>query len=144
MKIYPILGAAAVALTLAACQTSSEPRIIASSKGPVELRAMQSRSFDTGDRLMVIRAVVGTFQDLGYTVEKIEPEAGTVSAVKMAALRMSATVQPHGERQVTVRANAMVNGPKDQTQVDEPAFYQQMFFEPLARSLFLTAQPAVD
>jgi hypothetical protein len=30
------------------------------------------------------------------------------------------------------------------TQVDDPLFYQQRFFEPLSKTIFLTALPASD
>ena len=129
------------ALSLGACATQ-QPETILSQKSAVELRAMQSRAFETGDQPKVYRAVLATFQDLGYTITKVEPAAGTVSADKLARLSMTASVYPRGENRTIVRSNAIVKvGPQgDQGhQVDAPEFYQQRFFEPLSKALFLTA-----
>jgi outer membrane lipopolysaccharide assembly protein LptE/RlpB len=131
---------------LAACQTTRGDNIMMSQKGAVELRAMQSRAFDTPDRYKTLRAIVATLQDLGYSVDKVETGAGTVSATKLTALRLTASVYPRGSTQTIVRANAMVKieQQKVQNQVDDPAFYQQLFFEPLSKALFLTALQVED
>lgn len=138
---------AACVFGLAACQHPQQPPVITSTKSPVELRAMESRAFDTKDRSKTLRAVIATLQDLGYSIEKVEPEAGTVSAIKLSALRLTASVYPRGDSQLMVRANAEIKVmPTSQQahQVDDPAFYQQMFFEPLAKALFLTALQVED
>lgn len=133
-------------LSLGACATS-QPDVVLSEKSAVELRAMQSRAFETGDEAKVYRAVLATFQDLGYTISKVEPAAGTVTADKLAALTMTASVYPRGEDRTVVRSNAVVKmSPSvDQGhQVDAPEFYQQRFFEPLSKALFLTALTVDD
>jgi hypothetical protein len=124
---------------LAACQPPQQ-KLILSTKSPVELRAMQARAFDTPDRYKTLRTVVYTLQDLGYTIDKVDAASGTVSATKLARLQISATVSPRGASQVSVRANAQVKMPNNmENQVDDPAFYQQFFFEPLSKALFLQA-----
>lgn len=131
---------------LTACQTTRGDNIMMSQKGAVELRSMQSRAFDTPDRYKTLRAIVATLQDLGYSIDKVETGAGTVSATKLTALRLTASVYPRGTTQTIVRANAMVKveQQKMQNQVDDPVFYQQLFFEPLSKSLFLTALQVED
>ena len=127
-------------LGLAACQMPQQtPPVVLSTKSAVELRSMQSRAFDTTDRLKTLRTVIATLQDLGYKIDKVEPQAGTVSATKLALLRLTATVYPHGASQLAVRANALVKLRNGDTQVDDPSFYQKLFFEPLAKAMFLTA-----
>jgi len=127
-------------LCLAACQTPPQTRnVVLSTKSAVELRAMQSRAFETTDRIKTLRTVIATLQDLGYKVDKVEPEAGTVSATKLAVLRLTATVYPHGTTQLTVRANALVKLQNGDSQVDDPEFYQKLFFEPLSKAMFLAA-----
>ncbi|MFM7344540.1 MAG: hypothetical protein ACKO1J_04110 [Tagaea sp.] len=137
-----------LALLLAACQTSGPPPLIVSQKSALELRAIQSRAFDSDDRGKVLRAVIATLQDLGYTIEKVEPSAGTVTGIKLAQLRLTATVVPRtGGNQMAVRANAQVRPiatALQENQVDDPIFYQQLFFEPLAKALFLTALQIED
>ena len=131
---------------LSACQTPQQ-EIILSKKSPIELRAMQSRVFDTSDKRQMLRTVVSTLQDLGYSIDKIEPTAWTVSATKLAALRMSVAIYPRGQSQLVVRSNAVVArapGALQKNQVDDPAFYQQRFFEPLSKAIFLRALQIED
>ena len=128
-----------VAIGLAACAPQVPP-VVMSTKSPLELRAMQARLFDTTDRSRMVRAVIGTLQDMGYAIDKVDSGSGTVSATKLAVLRLSAAVMPSGT-QTSVRANAFVTAPNlPQTQVDSPVFYQTLFFEPLSRTIFLQAK----
>lgn len=140
------IGLALILLLLGGCQTTGTT-LIPSKKSAVELRAMQSRQFETGDLKKVYHAMIATFQDLGYSITKVEPAAGVVSANKSAQLKMTATVFKRGEKRVIVRSNAIVKlAPSATTghQVDLPAFYQQRFFEPLSKALFLTALQVQD
>jgi hypothetical protein len=138
-----ILAVAAISTMtlLSACQTQNAAQVVTpSAKGAVELRAIQGRVFDTADRGKTLRTVIATLQDLGYGIEKVEAGAGTVSARKLSALRLSVTVFPRGDKQMIVRANAVVDtSPSTAAQVDAPEFYQTLFFEPLSKALFLTA-----
>lgn len=123
--------------------------LVLSEKSAVELRSMQSRVFETGDKPKVYRAVFETLQDMGYAVTDANPEAGTVSGNKLAQLSLTATVYARSgsaERMV-VRANATVKitpGSKQEHQVDDPEFYQTRFFDPLSKALFLTALKLED
>lgn len=141
---FPII---ALLVTLVAACAADQPDLILSKKGAVELRAMQSRAFETGDRQKIYRAMISTFQDLGYTISKVEPAAGTITADKLAMLKMTASVYPRSEQRTIVRANAIVKlAPqiKQGHQVDAPEFYQKLFFEPLSKALFLTALEVED
>jgi hypothetical protein len=141
------LAQSAVALSLILAGGCHQPGAVdvMSTKSALELRSMQERTFDTGDRNKTLRATVATLQDLGYIINKVEPPAGTVSAQKDTILKLTASVFPHGTSQMAVRANAMVliAGAKN-TQVDDPLFYQQRFFDPLAKEMALSALPAGD
>jgi hypothetical protein len=131
-------------LGLTACQNPADQKLILSTKSPVELRAMQSRAFDITDRNKALRTVIATLQDLGYTIDKVEPAAGSISATKLANLRLSATVYPRGQTQMIVRANAIYRLPNQDGQVDDPEFYQKYFFEPLSKAFFLNALQVED
>jgi hypothetical protein len=140
------LAVAALGLTLVACEHHQQ-KLVLSQKSPVELRAMQSRAFDTADRNKALRTVIATLQDLGYTIDKVESEAATVTGTKLSVLRLTAAVYPRGEKQLIVRSNAQVKlhaGNLTENQVDDPIFYQQLFFEPLAKAMFLTALQIED
>lgn len=138
-----VLGIAAV--LLGAC-VQNQPQTILSEKGAVELRAMQSRAFETENRNKIFRGIIATFQDLGYSIHKVEPEAGTVTANKLARLTMTATAYPRNKTRMIVRANAIIKlGPQfPGNQVDLPEFYQQRFFEPLSKAIFLQALQIED
>ena len=141
MHRSPRRPALLAALLLSACAPQT-PRPILSAKSPVELRAMQSRQFDTADRARMLRQVIATLQDLGYNIDKVEASAGTVTATKLAQLHLTATVIPFGAKAVVVRANALIGAAAMQHQVDDPRFYQQDFFDPLAHAMVLEALPA--
>lgn len=129
---------AAILLTtpLAACLADSRSEILATDKSQVQLRAIQTRAFDTTDRVAVFRATIATLQDLGFIIDNADDTLGTVSATKLAGyvMRMTVTARPHGPNQTAVRASAQygINA------VSDPAPYQQ-FFAALQKALFLSA-----
>ena len=134
-----------LAATVSACQTTTKPPVVLSKKSAVELRVMQSRAFETSDEVKVVRSIVATFLDLGYIVDKVEPGVGTVSATKLAHLKMTAVASQTGPQRTVVRANAIVDMPPQiRQQVDAPEFYQTRFFEPLSKALFLSALEVMD
>ena len=137
-KGYIVLTGAA--LVLSAC-AADRPTLILSKKSAVELRSMQSRAFESNDRNKVFRGIIATFQDLGYSIRKVEPDAGTVTADKLARLTMTATAYPKDNTRMIVRANAVVKIALDLpgNQVDSPEFYLKRFFEPLSKAIFLQA-----
>lgn len=97
----------------------------------------QTRAFDTTDKPKTLRTVIATLQDLGFVMDKVDQDLGSVSATKLDgyALRITVSVRPRGEKQLAVRANAQYNV----TTVDDPEPYQQ-FFAALEKAMFLTAQ----
>lgn len=135
-KNYQFLGIALMAVSLAACQTNSRDQVLKTEKSQVELRSIQTRAFDTGDKPQTLRTVMATMQDLGFVLDKADAVLGTVSGTKLDgyALRMTVTVRSRSEEQMLVRANAQYNIQP----VEDPAPYQQ-FFAALEKSMFLTA-----
>lgn len=134
-------GAMLATLLLAACQAPQDTPLL-SKKPAVELRAMQARVFETSDHNRVLRATIATMQDLGYTLDKVRASSGTVSGTKLALLKMSASVYPHGETQTVVRVDAAIHVPPHWQQVDALEFYQQDFFDPLSKVMFLQPHSA--
>lgn len=140
LRTYLMVLTVSTAL-LSGCQTTKE-RVLDSSSAAagqtsVELRAMQSRSFDTSDKQKTMRSVIATLQDLGFVVDKADLDLGSVSATKLSgyALRMTVSVRPGASgKNMIVRANAQYNT----TPVTEPKPYQD-FFVSLQKSLFLAA-----
>jgi hypothetical protein len=131
------VGACLLALlALAACQEDSKRQVLLIDKSQVELRAVQTRSFDTTDRNKTIRAVIATLQDLGFVIDKADEALGAVSGTKLAgyAMRMTVTVLPRGTTQIAVRASAQY----DLVAVTDAKPYQQ-FFDALSKAMFLAA-----
>ena len=122
---------------LAACQMDSRDQALAGSASAVQLRSLQSRTFDTTDRSKTLRTVIATLQDLGFVVDNANETLGTVSGTKLDgyALRMTVSVRPRGTTQTLVRANAQYNN----AEVVDPMPYQQ-FFGSLEKSMFLVSQ----
>ncbi len=148
MKVSPTKAVVVLLFgTLLSACAKDGPPVILSKKSPVELRAMQSRAFETDDQNKVFRTVIDTLLDLGYKIDKVEPSAGTVTGQKLAMLTMTATVYAKTENRTIVRSNAVVKyvaSTSQGNQVDSPEFYQKCFFEPLAKALFLTALNVED
>lgn len=120
----------------AACQTDSKQQVLLTDKTQVELRAIQTRAFDTNDRNLTMRTVIATLQDLGFVIDKADEQLGTVSGTKLSgyAMRMTVTIRPRGQKQTAVRASGQYN--LDAVSDAEP--YQQ-FFAALSKAMFLTA-----
>jgi hypothetical protein len=124
-----------VLLMLISCAPSTK-QVLATRESQVQLRAIQTRAFDTTDRDKMLRTVIATLQDLGFIVDKADNVLGAVSATKLDryTLRMTVSVRPRGKTQLLVRANAQYNI----TAVEDPEPYQQ-FFDALSKAMFLTA-----
>lgn len=134
--LLPVLAAAAL---LSACATPGD-EFIPSRKSAVELRAIQARTVPA-DPDTTMRGVIATLHDLGYRVTRVEPDARTVSATRQASLRLAVVVQPRGEGESLVRANASLMVPMREAQIDSPEFYQRNFFEPLGAMMARNPAP---
>ena len=136
---FILIAGCFMAILLTGCETMKQRVLDSSADGQtsVELRAIQSRSFDTTDKPKTMRSVIATLQDLGFVIDKADLDLGSVSATKLSgyALRMTVNVRPGSSgKNMIVRANAQYN-----TQaVTDPKPYQD-FFVSLQKSMFLTA-----
>jgi hypothetical protein len=132
------VGAISIVLAalLMACQTDSKQQVLLTDRSQVELRAVQTRAFDTTDKNLTVRNVIATLQDLGFVVDKADEVLGTVSATKLSgySMRMTVTVRPRGTTQLAVRSSAQYN----LVAVSDADPYQQ-FFAALEKAMFLTA-----
>lgn len=134
--IRPAILAIVLLGLLSACQTDSRQQVLLTDRGQVELRAIQTRAFDTTDKNQTIRTVIATLQDLGFVIDKADEQLGAVSATKLSgyAMRMTITVRPRGATQTAVRASGQYN----LVAVSDAEPYQQ-FFAALEKAMFLTA-----
>ena len=124
---------------LAGCQFNPPQRIL-EGESQVQLRSIQTRSFETTEKQQTLRTVIATLQDLGFVIDKADADLGAVSATKLDGyeLRMTVTVRPRDETQLLVRASAQYQ----MKPIEDPEPYQD-FFTALEKSMFL-ASHAVD
>lgn len=117
------------------CATTRE-RLLDSDVSQVQLRSIQTRTFNTIDKEKTLRTVMATLQDLGFVIDEGDATLGTVSATKLHryALRMTVSVRQRGETQMLVRANCQY----ETESVHDPEPYQQ-FFNSLEKAMFLEA-----
>ncbi len=122
---------------LAGCATTTN-KAFETNESQVKIRSMQTRAFDTADKKKMMQTVISTMQDLDFVIDKADLVLGSVTGSKFlnqAAITMTVTVRPRGEKQLLVRVNAQYGI----SSVEDPATYQD-FFTSLEKSLFLTAQ----
>lgn len=137
MSTLKIVFLAACLTLITSCATTHDSRILGTDN-QVESRSMQTRSFDTSDRTIVIRNVISTLQDLSFVIDKADTDLGTVSATRLYKgnkVRMTVTARPSSTKKSTiVRASAQYN----LKPIENPKIYQD-FFSSLSKSLFLSA-----
>ena len=127
-----------VLLPVLAAGCSNQPNDeIMQGASAVQLRSYQTRVFDTPDKLVMLRSVIATLQDLGFIIDEANADLGAISATRVSGtrVRMTVVVSSRGDKQVLVRASAYL----DLKPIEVPEPYQD-FFKALEKSVFLTAQ----
>lgn len=109
----------------------------------LEIRQIQTRTYDTLDRDMTLRSVIATLQDLGFTIQTADATLGTITASRLYRhakyenymMRMTVTVRSQDDDRVSVRANARMG----EEAITKAETYQD-FFVALDKAMFLTSQ----
>ncbi|NLN56556.1 MAG: hypothetical protein GX151_01000 [Gammaproteobacteria bacterium] len=135
---YLLISITTFALLLTGCATTNQ-RVLDSEQSQVQLRSIQTRTFETTDKDKTLRTVIATLQDLGFVIDKADQTLGTVTGTKLNryTVKMTVTVRPHNNG-VLVRANGQYNI----TPITDPIMYQN-FFTSLEKAMFLQAN-AID
>ena len=137
MKKYIVMLMTGIVLLIYAGCASTSQQVLGTQESQVQIRSIQSRSFDTADKNLMMRNVISSLQDLEFVIDAADELLGTVSATKFIqnnALVVSVSVKAKGDTQMVVRLNAQY-GTKT---VEDPKAYQD-FFTVLEKSIFLTA-----
>lgn len=82
MKKIAISIVVLAALALSGCQTKPPPGAFALSPTSIEDRQIQSRFFETEDEVALLSSGIGVLQDMGYTLDESEKNAGLLTASK--------------------------------------------------------------
>lgn len=141
--------AGVLTLLAAGCAATPAQQVAALSRSgtATDVRARQTRSFDTGDRVLILQASLGALQDLGFSIDESDAEAGIVVGSKAGGgvLRAQVTVRGVPDKdetlvralfqRITSRPGAMIDYGDT---IEDPLLYQG-FFERVAQSAFLTA-----
>ncbi len=137
-------------LLLSSCGPPSgeqQANAFAPTASAVAMRARQSRRFDTSSLSLMMQAALGALQDLGFTIEESQSEAGVIVGSKIAGgrIRAQVSIRPVPNQNASIvrvtfqrivpRPGAMLALGET---LDDPLLYQG-FFERIAQSAFLTA-----
>ena len=71
----------ALALAASACAATTRSELPEPPRAPLELRQAQTRTFDTADARLVLKAALNVLQDQGFVIQQAEFELGVVTAV---------------------------------------------------------------
>lgn len=130
-----VLGCLGI-LFICGCITTTH-KAFQTQESQIQLRSIQSRSFDTSDKNKMMRNVISALQDLDFVIDSADEVLGSVTATKYInnnSMKVSVTTRPKNEIQLIVRMNAQY-GIKT---IEDPEPYQD-FFTVLEKSIFLTA-----
>ena len=83
--------AAVFALTLGGCETLPEDAFRLS-ESALEMREIQSRTYEDVTDIQILSASSAVLQDLGYAIDEVEKELGVLSASKRADAKDSAEI----------------------------------------------------
>ena len=82
MKTKSVLVMIIFLLLSVGCTTTRQ-RLLDSDSSQVQLRSIQTRTFDTTDKEKTLRTIISTLQDLSFVIDKADATLGTVSATKL-------------------------------------------------------------
>ena len=91
MKRGRIAATALFAVLLAACQTLPDDAFRLS-ESALELREIQSRTYEDVTEIEILSASSAVLQDLGYAIDEVEKDLGVLSASKRASARDEAEI----------------------------------------------------
>lgn len=64
-------------------QWDANKQILLSEKSQVQMRALQTRVYDTTDRNLIMRAIASTLQDLYFDIDVLDEKLGLISGKKL-------------------------------------------------------------
>ncbi len=122
---------------LASCSVPLEQVAFEEQASQLQVRNLQSRTYEAADRIQVLRAVIATLQDLDFVLDLADSRLGLITATRLHGytLKVTIMVQEREGAQQLVRVSCQL-GPNA---VTDPQAYQE-FFASLEKNLFLSGQ----
>ena len=102
----------------------------------VRVQKMQTRVFNTNDRILLIRGVIAAMQDLNFIIDNANIDQGIITAKRFGhyTIEMMVTIQPISDKQILIHGIARY----DLKTLEDPLLYEQ-FFSSLQDSVNLDA-----
>lgn len=130
-------------LLITGCATTP----VQTEESQLQIRAAQTRHYDTLDYNHTMGAVIATLLDLGFTIEHADTDIGTVTGARIwgESMRMTVSVLQNDNERITVRAAARdivafnQYGVAARRQLRVTAQTYQDFFSALDKSMFLAS-----
>ena len=135
------VGAVAIAASLlASCMAGPPLRevIFEDQMSLLQMRSIQSRTFDLTDRIKAMRAVIATLQDLDFVIDRADSRLGIITATKLRAYQLHITLKVDEVSSGRLLVRAQLSA--DMNPITE-AVYQE-FFTSLGKNFFLGAHTA--
>jgi hypothetical protein len=105
------------------CASQIDPALV--KQRQLQVQRMQTRVFDTNDRLGLVRGVIAAMQDLSFVIDNADAQQGIITANKYGdfPIEMTVTVQPISSKQILVHGIAQYK----HKPIEDPFLYEQFF-----------------
>jgi hypothetical protein len=114
---------------------SFEQTLLAANQSQVQVRSYQTRTFESNDKLSVMRAVVATLQDLNFVIMRTDSNLGIITGEKNhenSSIFITVSTKEKNNIGTVVRVSIIRN----KETIEYLAPYQD-FFSALQKSVFL-------
>ena len=107
----------------------------------LQMRSIQTRTFELTDRIKALRAVIATLQDLDFVIDRADSRLGIDTATKLKGYHLHITVKAddRGSGPLLVRVNlsvSFINVASPESYNISSDMYQE-FFTSLGKNVFL-------
>ena len=130
---YALLLPAAALLAACTPKMSARDIIFEDQTTLLQVRSIQSRTFELTDRIKTMRAVITTLQDLDFVIDQADSPLGIITATKLKTYHLHMTVKVDDQSSGRIRVRLQMSAG---TFPLAEGVYQE-FFASLQRNLFV-------
>lgn len=108
---------------ISGCASQIDPAL--EKERQVRVQKMQTRVFNTNDRILLIRGVIAAMQDLNFIIDNANIDQGIITAKRFGhyTIEMMVTIQPISDKQILIHVIARY----DLKTLEDPLLYEQFF-----------------